>query len=522
MAGQPSGSEGVVVIRHPRGLEPFQPAWISAILSVAGAAQAQLTSSFCAPKRKMPYHGTPFIRSASMADPRNLNAAWAQLTASERARPQLWSKSALWRNLHFNQVSVAVLPQKPFVTAQFPAVGIPADRARKRNQQVRLTTLSDGYITANLVAPSFDAVWMVAMDQLANSWRAQYVQNLTLSPGLGRNFQGGGYLTPAPPFDTSTFPWNIQSFVMGRGKPWPKLVDQKSSFGLLDTAKVQAILASQANSFRLAPNPASRDARFRQVDWNVGAWVGTVSIVTFDPRSMSVLITGDQTRKRKWWTSDPTQLSWLIPSVLYDTTFFAPIPAQERSFRANLISRERRLRQYDPDLGWLFNATPPFDPRNMAWAIQADRVNKWSNFRDDRQRRYDPDNAWNVFHPELIDWTNHDTRMARMYAKIQSQQHLSEMELAWITANVPAIDPTIWIAVVQQLNSERARGIYRDVRRLTEMVQISWLFEPNDLEANIPPVVDTTVDLDPHFTTSPSVMPYWLVYPRRGRHRRGH
>ena len=509
-------------------------------------------------------YGLPFGRGASIPDPRNANAAHEQARQSFRMRDSFWNKYPNWRQTSpLTGYNIQPLPQAPFVKAQWPSIPIQADRARLRKQDVRITTLNDGYITANLVAPTFDAVWMVAIDQLVNSWRQQYVQQLTLSPGLGRNNVDGGALPVAAPFDVTTFPWAIHSQFLRKGFTWPKLTDQKTSFGIIDPAAIYDILAAQTASFLANRGKAFNDARWRQRhEWSDAAFESQLAVTTFDPIRMSsnFNLASEFMRKRKWFTSDPTELSWLIPPVLYDATFFNPIPAETGSFRMPWVNKDRRQQTYDPDEGWLFTGTPAFDPRNMAWMEWADRMlprtflrdlrqqtyswdNAWNvfhpelidwnfhtiqtglrtNFPDRRQRAYDPDYGWNIYHPETINWHIPDERMAAIHAKIQTQQTLSEYELAWITANVPSVDPTTYIALLQLLGSFRAQGLIRDVRDLTEMVQISWLFRPLGL-VDIPQVPPTppTVDLDPHFTRPGTITPYWLVYPRRSRHRRHH
>jgi len=520
-------SEGVVSIRHPRALDPPHDGWMQ---TARENALGRL-------------------------------AGYRDLSQSFRTRPSntFLSKLQYQAGSTFGW-TIATLPQAPFTANQWSAIGIEANRTPKRNQHVRLTTLNDGYITANLVAPSFDAVWMCAIDQMANSIRQYYVQQLTLSPGLGKQWSGGGRLPDPAPFSIETFPWTQDAQRMGRGKTWPSISVQRSSSAILDVPKVLAAIIAQGASFTLPNRAGYRKPHSYQSASDIGAWIFPIVNQTFDPiRMSSNMVVGDtRSRGRTWWSSDPPELSWLIPNVLYTPSLFASQHAQSGSFRAPSISRNRQFRQTYTEDGWIFAATPPFNPIQFPWGIPAERSaitknilnrlqrhydqdNAWNVFRpevinwmnrdvtfprtytrDDRQRTYHPDNAWNRFDPRVIDWTNHDTypNLRSIYRDLNRQ--LSDEQLTgWLVQNVPPVDPTTYLAIVELLHSFMMNDRYKNVRNLTEMVQFSWLMTPLNLDANLP-TVPVPVDEDPHFTSSPTVTPYWLVYPRRTRHRRFH
>lgn len=521
-------SEGVVSIRHPRALDLPQDAWMDvaredALGRLYGYHSA--TQSFRTPisntcKSKLQYQADSFFGS-----------------------------------------TIIPLPQVPFTTAQWPAVSIHSTRLAARNQQVRLTTLNDGYITANLVAPSFDAVWLCAIEQLSNSIRQCYVQQLTLSPGLGKGWSGGGKLPDPVAFDATAFSWSIDAQRMGRGKIWPSLSVQKSSAALLDVPKVLAAIIAQGASFVLPNTQVYRKPHSYYSYNDIGAWIFPIVNQTFDPLRMSpnTVISDVRSGGRKWWTSDPVELSWLIPNALYSENLFNSQGAQSQSFRTPSINRNWQRQQTYIEEGWVFPAVPPFNPIQFPWNIPAERSrivtntlnrlqrqydydNAWNVFRpevmnwmnrdgtfprtynrDDRQRYYAPDNAWNTFDPKLIDWVNHDSipNLRAIYRDLNRQ--LSDVQLTgWLVHNVPPVDPTTYLAILQLLLSFKMEDRYKNIRGLTEMVQLSWLSTPLHLPALdiiLPPV---PADPDPHFTSSPTVTPYWMVYPHRSRHRRFH
>lgn len=344
-AQQPQGrnSEGVKVIRHPRGIDTPDSDWLRSVTTGAydpttGYGWAFATQSMRVAARARSARETNLSLGSLFASVAgNVNPAlydW-QINSLRNVRNRSLYQDGARNPAHGNSVSADfTIPFDPTQTGWPADSQIVSDKPYWTSQWT-----GNDWLTPDIAAqfdPSKQGFWTIDSQRL----QTPQIQKIICWTNSGY------FVSLLDEFEVGKFPWRTDSQRVP-GKPYWTNPWIGTDFippelrSLFDPAQESWMVDSQ----RIPAPP------YWTSTWTGNDWINPelLAEIAHDPAKVDWTIQTHTYQVRPWWSDSPQPQAWMVPSVLFDPVFWPAIPISSHRHWPKATGRW----QPDVDNAWL-------------------------------------------------------------------------------------------------------------------------------------------------------------------------